>query len=283
MMVKGESSQSEPIPLLTMRPGEEGEEPRSSGSKRQLQLVTTSRSFRLPDGWLVEEKPRPPSSTNPRQTHSDKYYYEPGTGLKFRSLAAVQRYLTEGQIEQRTIRSKPRNECNMLLTPRTRRTSSSFVLPDGWEVEEKPRSNINYSGHIDRSYIETGTGKRFRSLLSVERYLTEANEDFPLKELMPANKSGLSPGSGVQKMNNLGEILSQKVISSSVKRNISGDYDRPSKPIPPAKVNWVLGGPGGNMWNAFMDDSKVPDFVKQKWSETFVSSVSGASVSVARF
>lgn len=93
----------------------------------------------------------------------------------------------------------------------------------------------------------------------------------------------LSPGSGVQKMNNLGEILSQKVISSSVKRNISGEYDRLSKPIPPAKVNWVLGGPGGNMWNAFMDDSKVPDSVKQKWSEIFVSSVSGASVSVPRF
>ncbi|XP_070675004.1 methyl-CpG-binding domain-containing protein 7-like isoform X2 [Malus domestica] len=244
-MMKGESSQSEPIPLLTIRPGEEGEEPRSSGRKRQLQLqlVTPSRSFKLPEGWLVEEKPRPPSSSRPGHTHIDK----------------------------------------VLITPRTRRTSSSFVLPDGWEVEEKPRSNINYSGYVDRYYIEPGTRKRFRSLLSVERYLTEANEDAPLKALMPANKSSLSPGSGFQKMNNLGEILSQKVISGSVRRNLSGDYDAPSNPSPPAKVNWVLGGPGGNMWNAFMDDSKVPDSVKQKWSETFVSSVSGENVSVPRF
>lgn len=28
------------------------------------------------------------------------------------------------------------------------RRSSSFTLPDGWEIEEKPRNN--YSGHIDK-------------------------------------------------------------------------------------------------------------------------------------
>lgn len=37
-------------------------------------------------------------------------------------------------------------------------------------------------------YIEPGTGKRFRSLVAVERYLTEENEHTPLQALVPANK-----------------------------------------------------------------------------------------------
>lgn len=95
----------------------------------------------------------------------------------------------------------------------------------------------------------------------------------------------LSPGSGRQKMKSLGEIQSQKVVSSSLTRNISGANDRPSKlnfGRPPAKVKWVLGGPGGCMWNPFMDESKVPDSVLQKWSETFVSSLYGGNIGAPR-
>ncbi|KAK6123443.1 hypothetical protein DH2020_042808 [Rehmannia glutinosa] len=43
----------------------------------------------LPDGWIVEEVPR----RYGRGT--DKYYYEPGTGQKFRSLVSVERHLAE--------------------------------------------------------------------------------------------------------------------------------------------------------------------------------------------
>lgn len=82
-------------------------------------------------------------------------------------------------------------------------------------------------------------------------------------------------------MKSLGEIQSQKVVSSSLTRNITGANDRPSKlnfGRPPAKVKWVLGGPGGCMWNPFMDESKVPDSVLQKWSKTFVSSLYGGNI-----
>ncbi|BFG34212.1 hypothetical protein CerSpe_204860 [Prunus speciosa] len=278
------SSQSKPIPLLTMRPAEdeeEEEEEPSSSSKRKLQMVTTS-PFKLPDGWSVEEKRRPLSnSCNPGQI--DRYYYEPDTGLKFRSLAAVQRYLTEGQIDTRTIRSKPGSECTIQNKLSTNRSTSSFLLPDDWEIVEKQRYN---SAAVDKTYIEPGTGQRFRSLRAVERYLTGANEYTSLKPLVPTNKSSLSPGSGRQKMKSLGEIQYQKVVSSSSKINISGENDRPSKlnfGIPPAKVNWVLGGPGGSMWNPFMEDSKVPDSVKQKWSETFVSAIYGGNISAPSF
>lgn len=40
-----------------------------------------------------------------------------------------------------------------------------------------------------------------------------------------------------------------------------------------AKVKWVLGGPGGNIWNPFVGESMVPESVKQEWSETFVDSI----------
>ncbi|PQQ03603.1 hypothetical protein Pyn_38683 [Prunus yedoensis var. nudiflora] len=296
-MKKSRWSQSNPIPLLTKRPaGEEEEEP-SCHSKRELQLVTTS-PFRLPMVGTLRKSAvplailptpekstgmhfRPPSHLEPFHVIV-QYYIEPGMGLKFRSLSAVQRYLTEGKIETRTKNSEPGNEWNKQIAPRTTWSTSSFILPDGWEVEEKQRNNSHI---IDKTYIEPGTGLRFRSLISVERYLTGANEDTPLKALIPANKSGLSPGSGHQKMKSLDEIQSQKVVSSSLTRNISGVNDRPSKlnfGRPPAKVKWVLGGPGGCMWNPFMDESKVPDSVLQKWSETFVSSLYGGNIGATR-
>nr|XP_043637763.1 methyl-CpG-binding domain-containing protein 7-like [Erigeron canadensis] len=61
-------------------------------SQNQLAIVSptsvSSRSsFKLPEGWVVEEAPR--RSGN----YVDKIYHEPGTGQKFRSLLAVQRYL----------------------------------------------------------------------------------------------------------------------------------------------------------------------------------------------
>ncbi|KAK9940388.1 hypothetical protein M0R45_017052 [Rubus argutus] len=144
---------------------------------------------------------------------------------------------------------------NVNLQMQSSRRSSSFTLPDGWEIEEKPRNNC--PGHIDKYYIEPGTRKRFRSLISVERYLTEENEHTPLQALIPAQ-------------NNHSEH------SSFPKKSISGETGRPSElniGSPPTKVNWVLAGPGGNMWSPFMDDSRVADSVKQKWSEIFKSSI----------
>ncbi|XP_062014010.1 uncharacterized protein LOC133730437 [Rosa rugosa] len=280
------SSSPEPIPLMTVTPAKEEDQPRSS---RQLQLVTASR-FGLPDGWSVEERPRRSSQT------VDKYYIELDTGLKFRSLAAARRYLTDGQIDTRTRREKSGSQSTM----QSFRRSSSFTLPDGWEIEERQRKNTN-SSHSDKYYIEPGTGKRFRSLISVERYLTEEIEHTPLQALMPANKSNLSSSSGSQKkkIRSL-ELMSKhspcsnecynstldamrlntysipEKHSSSPKKSFSGETSRPSELTncsPPTKVKWVLAGPGGNMWNPFIDDSRVADSVKQMWSEIFKSSI----------
>lgn len=92
----------------------------------------------------------------------------------------------------------------------------------------------------------------------------------------------LSLCSGDQKIKSLPDVQSQKVVSTPLDINISGESDRPSKlnlGRPPVKVNWVLAGRGGNMWNPFMDDSEVSGCVKQKWFETFKSSMYGGNIS----
>ncbi|KAF9675318.1 hypothetical protein SADUNF_Sadunf09G0019500 [Salix dunnii] len=63
--------------------------------------------------------------------------------------------------------------------------------------------------------------------------------------------------------------------SGSQKEHVSGKVETamldPSSI--PGKIKWVLTGPGGIVWNPFMDDYLVPEFIKQKWSETFVLSI----------
>lgn len=44
---------------------------------------------------------------------------------------------------------------------------------------------------------------------------------------------------------------------------------------PPAKINWVLCGPRGDIWSAFMDKSVVPESVLQKWSDAFIITMHG--------
>ncbi|KAK1428750.1 hypothetical protein QVD17_17590 [Tagetes erecta] len=46
-------------------------------------------TFNLPDGWVVEEVPRKTGN------RSDRYFYEPVTGHKFRSLPSVKKHLAE--------------------------------------------------------------------------------------------------------------------------------------------------------------------------------------------
>ena len=38
----------------------------------------------------------------------------------------------------------------MQIVVRTIKSTSHFKLPDDWVIEEKPRSNANYAGTIDK-------------------------------------------------------------------------------------------------------------------------------------
>ncbi|KAF3453825.1 hypothetical protein FNV43_RR04266 [Rhamnella rubrinervis] len=299
--MSGDSSRSTPVHLLLMSPDEKAEEP--DYSNRELMNVTSTSPFRLPDDWSVVVKPRGTSAISSGRV--DKYYYEPGTGQMFRSLIAVQKYLREGKRDTPTATTKKLravDKFSMQIMPYTISRTSTFTLPDGWIIEGKRRTNKNYSGIIDKYYIEPGTGQRFRSLRAVERYLSEASEDaMPLKALKHAHKLNVSLRSCPQKKNVSLKVANEypteaKEFTSKVKTVKPFDHSRPLKhsgkgdrvsvadfSCRPSKINWVLAGPGGNMWSPFMGESMVPESVKQKWSETFISSIHEGSLNPPGF
>ncbi|KAK9998548.1 hypothetical protein SO802_018151 [Lithocarpus litseifolius] len=290
--MRGKSSPSTPTPLHMLSPPES----ESDTTKRELQIVSTS-PFRLPDDWFVEFKTRRNNTASPGRV--DKYYHEPGTGRMFRSLIAVKRYLTEENLYTPTPETvKAGDENTMQIVVRPIKSTSHFKLPDDWVIEEKPRSNANYAGIIDKYYIEPGTGQRFRSLVAVERYLTQANENTATpKALKPGDQT--SHYCGLQKKNISSDIYSLDVLSKDLedeedtvtlkalklsnsstpsKKTASRKKNNSSKGVstsasPPEKINWVLSGPGGLIWSAFMDESIVPESEKQKWSETFITTL----------
>ncbi|KDO72960.1 hypothetical protein CISIN_1g020861mg [Citrus sinensis] len=269
-----------------------GGEMQESSREMEWQLVDrnstfSKSSFKLPRGWSVEERPRTHSPTRPDRI--DKYYYEPRTGRQFRSLLSIQKYLTGEEDTVSPKRVKYGNVQNMQIVPCATKSAASFGLPDNWIVQEIPRKNINYAGTIDRYYIEPGTGFRFRSRLAAERYLQEVRKsksttnakegnllaDLPLriivkrqkdaKKIKVTSKEGKPGCHSAHAKNSVcfeKDVLTKEANASTL--NIAS---------PPAKVKWVLGGPGGNVWNALMNESVVPDSVKQEWSEIFVFSI----------
>ncbi|GAY38167.1 hypothetical protein CUMW_034640 [Citrus unshiu] len=213
-------------------------------------------SFKLPRGWSVEERPRTHSPTRPDRI--DKYYYEPRTGRQFRSLLSIQKYLTGEEDTVSPKRVKYGNVQNMQIVPCATKSAASFGLPDNWIVQEIPRKNINYAGTIDRYYIEPGTGFRFRSRLAAERYLQEVRKSKSTTNAKEGNLLAHAKNSVCCEK----DVLTKEANASTL--NIASL---------PAKVKWVLGGPGGNVWNALMNESVVPDSVKQEWSKIFVFSI----------
>ncbi|XP_011089437.1 methyl-CpG-binding domain-containing protein 7 isoform X2 [Sesamum indicum] len=259
---------------------------------RHLAVSSPSR-FRIPRGWGVEEVPRHDG------TRSDMYYYEPGTGRKFRSIREVQRYLNGDSYPCRStrklsLRSHSSGYRRMLFSgeksSRCRRMivsggkllrldnelsqshlavtasqraapAAPFVLPDGWIVEEVPRK---YDHWTDKYYYEPHTGQKFRSLVAVERYLTELEENEPLSKALEEIKEN-KPLSKIFKLENHAKH------SSPRKKNISRENTQASSFVsPPMKVNWVLASSRGDAWNPFISEALVPDSIKQQWSNRFM-------------
>lgn len=231
-----------------------------------------TKGFTVPDDWYVERVPRKSGR------HVDKYYHDPVTGRKFRSVVDVERYLTEGYIPGKTSTKRLKyhpNSCNsrkmivssgkMLdfdednnnqyqlvnVTPTKFKSTSEFSLPDGWIMEEVPRRGIN---HVDRYYYEPGTGKKFRSWSTVQRHLAELQEKSPLLSVLEELRDN---------NNNHASYDSPK---KSISRN-KGDSSSFSNP--PSKINWVIGSSSGEKWHAFADDTLVPDSTKQQWGNRF--------------
>ncbi|GKD53043.1 methyl-CpG-binding domain-containing protein 7-like protein isoform X2 [Tanacetum coccineum] len=254
-----------------------------------------TKGFTVPDNWYVERVPRKSGK------HVDKYYHDPVTGHKFRSVVDVERYLTEGYIPS-TARTKRQkylpNSCEsrkkivssgkMLdfdennnyqyqlvnVTPTRFTSTSEFSLPDGWIMEEVPRRESN---QVDRYYYEPGTGKKFRSLSSVQRHLAELQEDSPLSAKL---QEGSRLSAVLEELRDNNAPISKAFNLASSKKN-HASYNSPKKSIsrnegdsssfskPPSKINWVIGSSSGEKWHAFADDTLVPDSTKQQWGNRF--------------
>ncbi|KAK4408845.1 Methyl-CpG-binding domain-containing protein 7 [Sesamum angolense] len=243
---------------------------------RHLPLSSPSASrFRIPRGWGVEEVPRHDGS------RSDMYYYEPGTGRKFRSIREVQRYLNGDSYPFRStrklsLRSQSSGYRRMLFSgeksSRCRRMivsggkllrldnelsqshlaitasqmaapAAPFVLPDGWIVEEVPQVPIP---GCCREVLD-GIGRNE----PLSKALEEMKENKPLSKIF--------------------KLENHAKHSSPRKKNISRENTQASSFVsPPLKVNWVLASPRGDAWNPFISEALVPDSVKQQWSNRFV-------------
>ncbi|KAK9053738.1 hypothetical protein SSX86_024812 [Deinandra increscens subsp. villosa] len=235
------------------------------------------------------------------------YYRDPETGRQFRSLKEVERYISEGvtppQTRVKRLKyyhdAKVENHTNEGVTPTKTRGKRvnyhhiekmldweenndnqyelaivstppplpppPFKLPDGWIVEEVPRRS---GGSADKYYYEQGSGKKFRSLLAVERHITQAEENLPLSVVLEEIREKNLP---ISKAFKLSSPIKSCGSYNSWKKNM---ISRKEKTCLPSKVNWVIADSGGDdAWNAYVDQTLVPDSVKQQWGNTFMISI----------
>ncbi|KAL2332110.1 hypothetical protein Fmac_019691 [Flemingia macrophylla] len=175
--------------------------------------------------------------------------------------------------------------------------AAPFGLPPGWTVEEKPRHSN--PAHVDRYFYEPYTGKKFRSLLAVQRHLEEAGitierqrvpvseqnvtaimKSVPLKGSCSRRTGRKSKRSSVAEEDKSTPKSSKRTAESSKpdsgkKPMLEEDYRASvhnlSEP-PPPKVSWVLSSRGG-FWSPYVNDTAISASEKLKWSEAFVQSI----------
>ncbi|MCD7469317.1 methyl-CpG-binding domain-containing protein 7-like [Datura stramonium] len=253
--------------------------PPTTAAAAAITPYTPFSSFKLPPGWGVEEVPRS------KGYRVDKYYYEPGTGLKYRSLREVERRLNGEIFSPRTrasvVRNYPKSSLSRKMViydgkivrvdeeqlneweivPSTSAATLPYDLPDGWMIEEVPRRDGSL---VDKYYYEPGTGLKFRSRIAAQRYLAEMRENVPLS----ATLEELKENKPLSKMFKLHHHAKK---SLPCKRNIvQENSDQSSFLSPPSKVNWVLSSPRGDAWNSFIAGTPIPDSVKQQWTKRFM-------------
>ncbi|GAU27210.1 hypothetical protein TSUD_108010 [Trifolium subterraneum] len=227
--------------LVTTSPKTENEPLNRTSDNNELQIVVRS-PIALPDGWLVEKRLRRRSSDNNR---FDRYYIEPNTGQKFRSLISVQRYLSDESRDYLPERMISGN-------------NDTIFIKSGNRKFRRPASD--FEGGLTEENARRATPKR--SAPSVKSYENPVEESFSVAEdqtiLKPSVQSSRSKKTNSQK-----KIKTREDDRANSFHNLT---------TPPTKVSWVLSGPGGS-WNPFLDDSIVPTSEMSKWSKAFSISI----------
>ncbi|GMH12307.1 hypothetical protein Nepgr_014148 [Nepenthes gracilis] len=254
-----------PAPIQIIKP--------RAADARRMQIVPAAGPFELPDGWILEVRPRAPGSS----VKADKYYYEPETGRQFRSLPSIRRYLN-GEEEYKTMpRQKHRRPIRTMdeleAAPQTNikdKVSSnaqnklSSILPDGWIVKKVPRK---LGCRSDRYFIDPVNRLKFRSLPEVQRFLKGEEYSRKRKPMKLIDCSVHQESLDSRKENTSFEIVKDSNFGTS---------------NPPEKVNWVFSGLGEDTWRPFIQESMVPDRLKELWAESFVLGMTGRRDSVPR-
>ncbi|CAI8592363.1 unnamed protein product [Vicia faba] len=217
--------------------------PKTNSREKQLQIMVRSPPFSLPDGWLVEQHRR--RSPNPDHAERvDKYYIEPNTRQKFRSLVSVQRYLN----------GEPKD----------------YLPPTERMISENKNTTCNKSRRKQKFHpardFEGGdlTVRDFEGAR-----LTGENACRPTPKIVFKCSGQRSAPTTQEPI----ESLSEKTHSKKkIKLGKDGRGSIHNSTRPPTKVRWVLSGPSG-FWNPFLDESMVPPSEKAKWSKAFSISI----------
>ncbi|XP_059626667.1 methyl-CpG-binding domain-containing protein 7-like isoform X4 [Cornus florida] len=232
------------VPLRMLIHGYGGE---VSPDHRQLALVPTTTSstsrFKLPDDWVVQESPRSDAS------RIDKYYYEPESGQKFRSLRAVERHLT-GEVYTPRLKALKLGNC-------FKNSGTRKMVVSGGKMLQLDEEEAN---QLQLAFVASTSSTASPDFELPEGWIVEA---IPRKDRRYTDKK-----SGWQK---------KKISREKLKTSILNSAD------PPVKINWVLTGPEGDTWSPFMGESMVPDSVKQQWTKRFISSINDGNYNVPDF
>ncbi|CAN0854008.1 Methyl-CpG-binding domain-containing protein 7 [Linum grandiflorum] len=221
----------------------------------------------LPSGWRVELRPRSDRS------RFDKYYIEPWTGRRFRSIPDVHRYLNEDMPIPIKSRHDHDNVIQMQTVSSVFKSGSQFELPCDWVVELRPRSD---GSKLDKYYIEPGTERKFRSLVAVQKHIKEAEMPTTgLKALIPMVYTTKDNVTGkVKKFKRIADVGKTSELTMQLRtRHRSLVETEETRAVKPTRINWVFSGQRESAWSPSIDGSPVPDSEVRGWSDAFVLSM----------
>ncbi|KAK4431511.1 Methyl-CpG-binding domain-containing protein 13 [Sesamum alatum] len=156
----------------------------------------------LPVGWRVCLRVRSCGK-------KDKYYVNPSNGLKFNSKPEVLRYLKYSAKGQ-----KPRVLKNKVEI----RTTVADKLPPGW-IKEIRTTKKGRKTRRDPYYIDPVTGRYFRSMQEVFRYLESKDSK---AESKPDSNSHISRELGDHPQSSSAEAKRQRSMDKKAEKNLTG-------------------------------------------------------------
>ncbi|PHT96972.1 Methyl-CpG-binding domain protein 2 [Capsicum chinense] len=146
----------------------------------------------------------------------------------------------------------PMHKVNRLVVENVKRPS---WLPKDWKFETKVSTNGTSAGAVDNYYCEPVSGKKFRSMPEVLRFLKTGST---------SKKSTGGDATPSETPN------SKKLKKSSLKKEKDKTTSFYSDSLnPPQSVCWVLADSSTDTWAPFVHGNMVPEGQKREWDAVF--------------